>query len=281
MRQEEPTLKTIGFTIANPSMEICTEDAYVAAELEKQGCRVIPLHWQKPLPRKEALWILFRSHWNYPRYYTKFLSWLDLLEVQGYQTMNPIPLVRWNSSKSYLWDLAQKGFRMPRMQILCGKDPSPEMLQDLASNDFVSKDLVVKPLIGASGCGVQKLSQTQLFSWWKDLDILEKEKGWLLQNYEAGIQKGEYSVIFFDGQYAHTVHKTPQKDEFRVNSQFQGKLKRMDPPPQILEVAQQVIKSLDTVPVYARVDLIQNEEGEGLLLEFEVNEPSLYFSLAP
>ncbi len=45
--------------------------------------------------------------------------------------------------------------------------------------------------------------------------------------------------------------------------------------------AQQVIASLPTVPLYARVDGIHSTKRDFLVLELELNEPGLYFTFAP
>jgi glutathione synthase/RimK-type ligase-like ATP-grasp enzyme len=104
----------------------------------------------------------------------------------------------------------------------------------------------------------------------------------LVQEFVAEIQAGgELSLVFLGGTFSHAVVKRPQAGQFRSNSQYQGAITRIVPPAAILAQAQRVLAVLPTMPLYARVDGIISEAGAFLVLELELNEPSLYFTFAP
>lgn len=269
-------MTTIGFTVSNNSNQISESDQYLAKALSNLGFEVIPVHWQRELPSVDQLVIVFRSHWNYPQYYKDFLQWLHQLTVMGIRTINSIDLVRWNSHKSYLLELKKQGIRIPQTFIL----PNRQITQEELSS-FTANDIVVKPLIGASGIHVTKMQRQEVVCWWNDASNQERSRGWMLQAFVEGIQRGEMSLIFFAGAYSHGILKMPATNEFRVNEQYDGTTQRIDPEAWVIQEAKKVLDVLDDMPIYARVDLVINANGELVIMEVELNEPCLYFSLAP
>jgi glutathione synthase/RimK-type ligase-like ATP-grasp enzyme len=269
-------LKTIGFTISNKAMKISENDAYLQKALEKKGYKVQPIHWQQNFPKIENLFILFRSHWNYHRHYQRFLKWLHFLKINEVPTGNSVDLISWNSSKEYLLELSQKNVPIPQSILLDEKSFSVERI-----NTLKTEQVVIKPKVGASGDGVFKKCKQEIEPWWERLSLGEKKRGWLFQEYVEAILKGEFSIIFLDGSYSHTILKKPMKDEFRVNTQYKGELLRVEPEQWLIDKAKNILWKLKEKPLYARVDCVIQPNQEILLFEIEVNEPSLYFSLAP
>jgi hypothetical protein len=85
---------------------------------------------------------------------------------------------------------------------------------------------------------------------------------------------GEKSLMFIAGKYAHAVIRKAALISGRQES-AQGELATATPSE--LRFAQQVIDSLETVPIYARVDLIADGARGNRLIELELIEPVLFF----
>lgn len=115
----------------------------------------------------------------------------------------------------------------------------------------------------------------------------------LVQRYEAGIEKGEYSMVFINGLHTHTMVKTPCKDEFRCQAEFGGSIAEIPAhlvPKDAINVAKRVIGHLERVfpsgselkggAVYARVDGVMREDGRFVLMEVEAIEPHLWLETA-
>ena len=83
------------------------EDLQVIESLRRQGIEALHVAWDDP----DFEWptvplTVVRSTWDYPARRTEFLTWAD---CQPY-VLNPASVLRWNTDKHYLNDLADAGF---------------------------------------------------------------------------------------------------------------------------------------------------------------------------
>src|SRR5579864_8742035 len=77
-------------------------DALAAAGVDARW-----LAWDDPsAPFDDALRVVIRSTWNYHLHHDRFLAWAERVADR---LLNPLPVVRWNSHKGYLGDLARNG----------------------------------------------------------------------------------------------------------------------------------------------------------------------------
>ncbi len=221
--------------------------------------------------------IVFRAHWNYHYHPLAFMAWLDTLATVGVPCYNSPALVRWNLHKNYLFDLQAQGVTIPVSQLL-RVDESPAFIYE--QQGWTSA--VIKPLTGASGHLVEHVAYADLAVWQAQIRSQRAEREWLIQEFRPEIQaQGEWSLIFIDGEFSHAVVKRPQQGEFRINSQYQGEIARIIPPNGVLAQAQNLFTKLPQLPLYARVDGIVTADETFCLIEFEINEPGLYFHHAP
>src|SRR5205814_2045769 len=77
--------------------------------------------------------VVIRSTWDYPERHAAFLAWVDSLP----RVLNPAEVVRWNTDKRYLADLARAGFPTVPTRFLAPADAF-----DPPSNPFVVKPAV-------------------------------------------------------------------------------------------------------------------------------------------
>lgn len=93
------------------------------------------------------------------------------------------------------------------------------------------------------------------------------------------IEEGEYSLIFFDGNYSHTNLKKPKENDFRVQAEHGGIFKKVEASDLLLNFATNVINKISPTPLYGRVDLVRTEDDGFALMELELIEPSLYLQV--
>src|SRR5581483_10166426 len=88
----------------------------------------------------------------------------------------------------------------------------------------------------------------------------------------------ERSLIFIDGELTHAVKRSPELSMEPVQS-HQNEL--ATPQKDEIKLAQNILGSVDTPVMYARVDMVRGDNGAIHLLELELVEPSLFLHLAP
>ena len=91
------------------------------------------------------------------------------------------------------------------------------------------------------------------------------------------IIKGEISLILINGIYTHAVKKIAKKGDFRVQDDHGGKVERYEPNKNEIKFAEKCINKCIEIPMYARVDLIYDNNNKISLSELELIEPELWF----
>src|SRR3954466_12513230 len=118
-----------------------TYDAQAEA-LEAAGIEVEPIMWLDADEASGFDLILPLVAWGYHQRYREWLQLLDTLECRCAPVANPVPLLRWNSDKSYLEELGERGFAsVPSMTVSDLDEPHLEA----ARAHFGCDSLVVKP----------------------------------------------------------------------------------------------------------------------------------------
>lgn len=248
--------------------EPSSNDALVADWLTKQGHHVKGVPWTEELDRfMDADLVVVRSTWDYPQNVQRFRAWLDETRDR-LPIANPIDLMKWNMNKRYLLDLQRQGFRIPRSAVLDDPKDIHRILED-----WSAQSAVIKPLIGASGVGVERVQPGF------DVSGLEPSQ-YLMQEFVPEISQGELSLAFFGGEFSHAVIKKPAAGEFRINSAHGGEISAIEPSPDVVGHAARVANSLAFTPLYARVDGVM-VDGEFVVFELELIEPSFFFTAVP
>lgn len=243
------------------------EDALVAA-LERDGVDVTWQPWGEPV---DADLVVLRATWDYTERLDDFLAWCESVPALA----NPLEVVRWNTDKSYLVELAGRGLAVvPTAVVEPGEDPV-----------FPDGEFVVKPAIGAGSRGAARF--TDPVPARVHFDALGVKA--LVQPYQSSVDAhGETALVFFAGEYSHSFHKGPMLAQGLAESAsglyVEEKLRGIEPAPRQVELANRVLDvaaellSLERRDfLYARVDVVEGPDGEPLLLELELTEPTLGF----
>lgn len=215
--------------------------------------------------------------WGYQRNVASWYALLDRLEREALPVANPARVLRWNSDKAYLAEMAAAGVpTVPTMM----REAMNDAALDSARSLFGTNRLVIKPPVSGGADG------TFLIGASDPLPAEAVGRRMLIQPYLPAIAaEGEMSLFFFGGRYSHAISKHPANGDFRVQEQFGGSERRIDPPAEALALAETVFAAteelMDHAPLtYARVDMLRDEDGNFRLMELEAIEPSLFLHFA-
>lgn len=108
------------------------------------------------------------------------------------------------------------------------------------------------------------------------------EEALMLQEFQHHIvSEGEISMMLFNGSFTHAVLKIAKAGDFRVQDDFGGTVHEYQPTEEQIAFAQNVVHAAPQLPMYARVDIFKDNDGNWALAELEIFEPELWFRLKP
>lgn len=244
-----------------------------AAALTEAGAEVTPVCWSVPVDAADFDLVLPLVAWGYHQHFDEWLRVLDRFEQDGVPVRNPVPLLRWNSDKSYLAELYHSGIPTVPTEIAPSLD---DATLEAARKQFGCAELVVKPLVSASAYRTYRLRLGEALP--KDV----RGSPMMVQPWLGSIETtGEWSLIFFGGRFSHAVSKVPRPGEFRVQPEYGGIIRRCAPPAGAQEVALAALAAAPAPSLYARVDLVTGNDGSLQVIELELIEPAFFLAQAP
>jgi glutathione synthase/RimK-type ligase-like ATP-grasp enzyme len=268
-----------------PRIAIATCSAYADLEvgdellrqaLAARGGEAISVVWDEPGVEWSGFDLcLVRSTWDYHEQHREFLEWARLVEAQT-ALHNPAELIAWNSDKTYLRELAERGVRtVPTAWVERGEHADLETI--LGREGW--REAVVKPVVDLGARNLRRVRRGQSSG---ALESVLRRHDAIVQPFLPSLEeRGETSLVFFAGELSHTVRKRPAAGDFRVQSIWGGTVAQVEPDPKEVELAHQALAMLDEPPLYARVDLVEGPDGEPCLIELELIEPNLYLETNP
>lgn len=211
--------------------------------------------------------------WGYHRDHGRWMQACETWDAAGVRMLNPPSVLGWNSDKSYLGRLAQKGVAIP--DTLWVDDPAQADVDD-AFDRLGTDRIVVKPRVSGAAYRTLRLSRG---------DRLEgaPEGPAMIQTYLPTIEsEGETSLLIFGGKLSHVIGKRPASGEFRVQVQYGGgQVALPEAPAGALALAEQTLAAIGEDLLYARIDMAPDASGGWLLMEAELIEPDFYLGAAP
>lgn len=269
-------MKKVAFVTYEASPAITSSDAQVIPLLAPHDIEIEAAVWSDPAVNWASYdAIILRSTWDYHERYKEFLAWIDRLERAGLPLWNSPAVVRRNSDKIYLQELAAKGFTTVPT-VFPSAITIDEILPLILQHHWEKG--IVKARIGASGGQVWKFPTV----YRESLQAAIEGAGIMVQRFIGEVtEKGEWSFLFFRGkghiQYSHAVLKRAANGGFMTNSEHQGYIDTLAAPPSLSLVAQamRVVEAVEGDWLYARVDGIELD-GVLVLMELELIEPSLF-----
>ena len=210
--------------------------------------------------------------WGYHQDPTRWHSLLDRLEACGVPTLNPVPLLRWNSDKRYLAELCAQGIATIPTRLV-------ETLDDAALAEArleYGEELVIKPPVSASADGTHRIRPGE------PLPEASRGKAMMVQPFLRSVaEEGEYSMMLFGGRFSHSIVKLPKPGDYRVQPHLGGTEMPCPPPEGSIELARAALAAAPADAAYARVDMVRDDDGNLAVIELELIEPSLWLQHAP
>lgn len=215
--------------------------------------------------------------WGYQGDCPAWFALLERFEAETLPVANPAKLLRWNTDKAYLTELADAG--VATVPTLIRESLTDAALAN-AREIFASQRLVVKPPISGGA------DSTFLIGPSDPLPAEVLGRRMLIQPFLAAIaEEGEYSLFYFGGQYSHAISKHPADGDFRVQEQFGGEERGVEAPDDAKALAEAALAATDSLlrcgtPTYARIDMVRDGDSMFRLMELELIEPSLFLHFA-
>jgi glutathione synthase/RimK-type ligase-like ATP-grasp enzyme len=272
----------IAFATSKEWPDLTPDDRTLLRPLADRGLKAEPAVWSDPnYPWRDCDAVVIRSCWDYHLRSEEFLRWIAFLESSGCSVWNPPAMIRWNADKSYLRSLENKG--IPIVPTLWCEPGETLSLADALREQGWAK-AVIKPRISATAHRTQLVEAKNAEAGQSLFEELAAGPGVMVQEFMNSIvSEGEWSLIFFGGQFSHAVLKTAKPGDFRVQNDFGGKSQVADPPVHVLECAIRAVRAVgDTL--YARVDGVVDRarnEHQFRIMELELIEPALFLSSHP
>jgi len=255
--------------------DLSASDRCLAAILSGRGHRVVGAPWNGPfLPFAGAAAVVVRSSWDYHHAPDAYRAWLARLPPD--RTFNAPDLIRWNISKAHLLDLGARGARVPRSRLVAA---TPAAVAD-ALVSLGLDEAVLKPAIGASGLGVERVRRGDEARALARARLHKTMDEALVQEFVAGIEGGELAGVFFEGVFSHGLRRVPAPGEFRINDLYGGRMEATTLSETVVREMSAVLALVPAPALYARVDCVAGDAGF-TLMEVEVNEPGLGMDLVP
>lgn len=244
------------------------------APLAARGIAAEPAVWNDPAVDWSAYdLVVIRSTWDYIDRHDDFVAWVDRLP----HVANPADVVRWNTDKTYLRDLAEAGAPVA---------PTTWLDPDSTVTLPTTGEYVVKPAIscGSRDTGRYDLADIEQRALAAGLAtrLLSERRTVMVQPYLHAVDTaGETALLFFNGHYSHAIRKGAMLDGpvGEVGLYKEEQIRPREATDSELHVAQRVLAAVPGGPerlLYARVDLIPDADGHPVLLELELTEPSLF-----
>ncbi|CAN5672578.1 hypothetical protein BH10ACT3_BH10ACT3_20700 [soil metagenome] len=231
--------------------------------------------------------VVLRSPWNYTDHVERFLAWAERVEAVS-TLVNPLSVLRWNTDKHYLDDLARAGLPVVATSFVHPDDPRPED----PTTDFPAHGMfVVKPAVSAGSKDTARYAEDEHDAAAAHVRrLLDRGRDVMIQPYmDAVDDHGETGMLFFDGEFSHAFRKGALLTAGVPDVGRLYAVENIGPrEPSAAELAlahdvlEQAARRFGGEPmVYDRVDVLPGADGKPMLLELELAEPSYFLSTDP
>ncbi|MEU1290473.1 hypothetical protein [Kitasatospora sp. NPDC005856] len=249
--------------------------------LRADGLSAEPVVWNTASVTWERFDLaVIRSAWDYVERLDEFLTWADA--TAGVTRLwNPASVVRWNSDKHYLGELARRGVSVVPTRFL-------EPGRGITPADFDGADgVVVKPAVSAGALDTARYEPGRHANAARHARmLLDRGRSVMVQPYLPRVDEGERALVFVGGAFSHAIRKDPLLTEPGVIDNnlvpHLGVAPYRPTEPEIgTAVAALATVPSPVAPLFARVDLVLGNAGEPVVLELELIEPNLFLQTDP
>jgi len=258
--------------------ELDPDEQLLLEPLRALGVDAQPAVWDDPRIEWAAFdLVVIRSTWDYVPRRAEFLAWTNRVP----RIVNPAAVVAWNTDKTYLRDLAAAGVPVVPTDWL---EPGQTVALPAEGR------YVLKPAVGAGSvdAGLFDLAREGDAALAHAERLLAGGQMVMVQPYLERIEEeGEAALIFVGGEFSHTITKGAMLTDTRkvVADLYTEEVIT----PRVTSDAEMAAAraALAAIPdgagdiAYARVDLVPADDGNPVLIELELTEPSLFLGKVP
>lgn len=234
--------------------------------------------------------VVVRSTWDYSQRRDDYIAWARTVP----HLANDAEVLAWNIDKYYLKTLGEMGLPIVRTLWL---DPDRHLTSQAIHTRLPAHgDYVIKPTVSAGARDTARYQENTAKARGEAIlharDLLRSGRHVMVQPYLNQIDiVGETGLIFLNGEFSHAVRKNAmltrghrptqglyQEEVMRSTEATEAELalgKRA------LEAAHTILGDVATDLLYARIDIVPGDDGDPILLELELTEPSLFLSKSP
>jgi len=257
--------------------DLDSDEELLIPALERCGLSAEPRVWDDPAAGwDEFRVVVVRSTWDYSERRGAFLEWAASVP----RVLNTLPVITWNTDKTYLRDLAASGVSTVPTTWFEPSDRDREI-------SLPDGNLVVKPAVSSGAQNTSRYGPDDHDAARRHVArLLAGGRVVMVQPYVASVDAhGETGLIYIDGVFSHAIRKGAL---LRAAGVATDELwAREDITPRSPDDDEHAIADavLDAVPwaretlLYARVDLVRGDDGVPCLLELELAEPSLFLGI--
>ena len=271
--------RSIALVTSAPARHLDDDLAPAVAALRARGAVVATPDWDDPT----VDWTSFdlavvRSVWDYAPRRDEFLAWADRVGALT-RLDNPPAVLRWNTDKRYLDDLARSGVPVTPTKFIAPGEPI--VLPDAG-------EFVVKPTVSAGSLDTDRYSPDDHVAAAAHVARLQADgRTAMVQPYQSAVDEhGETGLVFMAGEFSHAFRKGPilvPGVEMVEGLYAEEDISPRVPSADELDVARKTLAATPAAVtlLYARVDLVPGGDGLPLVLELELAEPSLFLDTDP
>jgi len=250
-------------------------DAALHAALAARGIDPERPLWNDP----EVVWsdydlAVVRTPWDYTEARDAFVAWAQRVATRV-RLENPADVLRWNTHKSYLIELEERGVPVVPTAWL-GQGARVDLAALCESRGW--GEVVVKPTVAAGSDGLIRVApgDRDSPSVQAHVHALLAKGDAMVQPFRSRIREGELSLVVIEGRVTHAVRKLPASGDYRVQGRFGGHYAPEVMSAEAVALAEWIVGSVGTPLLFARVDLVLADDGTLELGELEATEPDLY-----
>ncbi|WP_250506422.1 ATP-grasp domain-containing protein [Bowdeniella massiliensis] len=262
--------------------ELSEDDQVLPPLLEERGIDVQIAIWDDPdVNWDEAGLCIIRTVPDYAPRRKEFFEWAHTVP----KLLNNPTILEWNSDKHYLHELAGRGLPTIETTWL-------EVHQDLSKHQVHTRfpaggDFVVKPAVSSGQHSTGRYTAREAYSRMAAIqhamEILDNGHAAMVQRYLVSMEeRGEISLIFFNGLLSHAVEKdtildspngarpTVHRNRAHPHAITSGERTRGEDVRAALHESIKQLLGRDEQLIYCRIDMVAGDD------ELEILEVSLF-----
>jgi len=211
--------KKIAFATSSEFPNLIKDDLLVVNKLAAYGIQAVPAIWDDPTVNwSQFAAVIVRSPWDYFLKPDNYYQWIKSFLNNKTKLLNSPQAILDNIDKRYLLDFEQQGIAI--IPTICVEQGDEQELETILKQQAWDQ-VVIKPVISAGAYGTWRSSADKSKQDQEKFTSQIAKETIFVQPFMPEIQsEGEWSIIYFNGQYSHSILKSVKGQDFRIQEEF-------------------------------------------------------------